>query len=159
GLGRHQRESRAGRGPRARRGGRARGPRRPVGRSVRAPAGCRPQPAHRGVGRVPLRRDRRRAPRARARGGRDRVAGRGRRGAGELAPPPRNARTRRAGSALASCDRRLTVAAPRNRTELSLAEAVCLTLVAREPTHGWAIVKTLAPEGDIGRIWSLSRPL
>ena len=53
----------------------------------------------------------------------------------------------------------MTVAAPRNRTELSLAEAVCLTLVAREPTHGWSIVKTLAPDGDVGRIWSLSRPL
>jgi PadR family transcriptional regulator AphA len=51
------------------------------------------------------------------------------------------------------------MAAPRNRTELSLAEAVCLTLVAREPTHGWSIVKTLAPDGEIGRIWSLTRPL
>jgi PadR family transcriptional regulator AphA len=36
---------------------------------------------------------------------------------------------------------------------------VCLTLVAREPTHGWSIVKTLAPGGEIGRIWSLTRPL
>jgi PadR family transcriptional regulator AphA len=51
------------------------------------------------------------------------------------------------------------MAAPRNRTELSLADAVCLTLVAREPTHGWSIVKTLATDGDVGRIWSLSRPL
>jgi PadR family transcriptional regulator AphA len=46
-----------------------------------------------------------------------------------------------------------------SRTELPLGEAVCLTLVAREPTHGWAIVKALAPDGDLGRIWSLSRPL
>jgi PadR family transcriptional regulator AphA len=51
------------------------------------------------------------------------------------------------------------MAAPRSRSELSLAEAVCLTLVAHEPTHGWSIVRTLAPDGDIGRIWSLSRPL
>jgi len=36
---------------------------------------------------------------------------------------------------------------------------VCLTLVAQEPTHGWSIVKTLATEGELGRIWSLSRPL
>jgi DNA-binding PadR family transcriptional regulator len=43
--------------------------------------------------------------------------------------------------------------------ELSLAESVCLTLVAHEPRHGWSIVKTLAPEGEIGRVWSLSRPL
>ena len=41
----------------------------------------------------------------------------------------------------------------------TLAEAVCLTLVAREPTHGWSIVKTLAADGEIGRVWSLSRPL
>jgi PadR family transcriptional regulator AphA len=53
----------------------------------------------------------------------------------------------------------VNVTAPRNRTELSLAEAVCLTLVAREATHGWSIVKTLASDGDVGRIWSLSRPL
>ena len=44
-------------------------------------------------------------------------------------------------------------------TELNLAEAVCLTLVAGEPRHGWAIVKTLAPDGEIGRVWTLSRPL
>jgi len=45
------------------------------------------------------------------------------------------------------------------RSDVSLAEAVCLTLVAREPRHGWSIVKALAPEGEIGRVWSLSRPL
>jgi DNA-binding PadR family transcriptional regulator len=44
-------------------------------------------------------------------------------------------------------------------TELTLAEAACLTLVAREPRHGWSIVKALAPDGEIGRVWSLSRPL
>jgi PadR family transcriptional regulator AphA len=44
-------------------------------------------------------------------------------------------------------------------TELSLADAVCLTLVAHEPRHGWSIVKALAPDGDVGRVWSLSRPL
>jgi len=49
--------------------------------------------------------------------------------------------------------------AGRANTDLSLAEAVCLTLVANEPTHGWSIVKALAPDGEIGRIWSLSRPL
>ena len=51
------------------------------------------------------------------------------------------------------------VAASPDRAEPSLAEAVCLTLVAREPTHGWSIVKALAPDGEIGRVWSLSRPL
>ena len=47
----------------------------------------------------------------------------------------------------------------RMSAQLSLAEAVCLTLVAREPRHGWSIVKSLAPDGEIGRVWSLSRPL
>ena len=42
---------------------------------------------------------------------------------------------------------------------LTLADQVCLALVAEEPVHGWAIVKLLAPDGDLGRIWSLSRPL
>ena len=44
-------------------------------------------------------------------------------------------------------------------TELTLAEAVCLTMVAREPRHGWSIVKALASDGEIGRVWTLSRPL
>ena len=44
-------------------------------------------------------------------------------------------------------------------TELGVAESVCLTLVATEPRHGWSIVKALAPDGEIGRVWSLSRPL
>jgi PadR family transcriptional regulator AphA len=47
----------------------------------------------------------------------------------------------------------------RRTSDLTLAEAVCLTLVAREPRHGWSIVKALAPDGEIGRVWSLSRPL
>ena len=34
-----------------------------------------------------------------------------------------------------------------------------LTLLAEQPRHGWAIVRELAPSGEIGRIWSLSRPL
>lgn len=42
---------------------------------------------------------------------------------------------------------------------LSLADHVCLALVAEGPVHGWAIVKALAADGDVGRIWSLSRPL
>lgn len=40
-----------------------------------------------------------------------------------------------------------------------LSEWVCLALVAEAPTHGWAVVRALAPGGEIGRVWSLSRPL
>ena len=44
---------------------------------------------------------------------------------------------------------------------LPLAESTCLCLVAEhaDGVHGWHLVRDLAPEGDIGRIWSLSRPL
>lgn len=44
-------------------------------------------------------------------------------------------------------------------TPLSLADHVCLAIVHEGRTHGWAIVKLLAPTGELGRIWSLSRPL
>ena len=43
--------------------------------------------------------------------------------------------------------------------ELSLAEHACLALVAEGAEHGWAIVTLLAPDGELGRVWSLSRPL
>ena len=42
---------------------------------------------------------------------------------------------------------------------LSLAEGACLSLVVAGHRHGWALVRDLAPDGDIGRVWSLSRPL
>jgi len=45
------------------------------------------------------------------------------------------------------------------RSDAALAEPVCLALVAEGPTHGWAIARLLAPDGELGRIWSLSRPL
>jgi molybdopterin-binding protein len=43
--------------------------------------------------------------------------------------------------------------------EPSFAEHVCLALVAEGVTHGWAVGSLLAPSGELGRIWSLSRPL
>src|SRR5262245_664658 len=42
---------------------------------------------------------------------------------------------------------------------LSLAEHVCLTLIDQDVTHGWALGTLLASDGDVGRIWTLSRPL
>jgi len=44
-------------------------------------------------------------------------------------------------------------------SELSLAEHVCLALIAEEPRHGWALVKELDRDGPVGAIWSLSRAL
>jgi PadR family transcriptional regulator AphA len=46
-----------------------------------------------------------------------------------------------------------------NERELSLAERVCLTLVVQKVSHGWALGTILAPDGELGRIWILSRPL
>ncbi len=43
--------------------------------------------------------------------------------------------------------------------DLPLAEEVCLALIAEGPRHGWSLVRELAPDGGIGRVWSLSRPL
>ena len=40
-----------------------------------------------------------------------------------------------------------------------LGEWACLGVLYGRPSHGWAIVKQLRPDGDIGRIWHLSRPL
>ena len=46
-----------------------------------------------------------------------------------------------------------------SRNDPQLAGQVCLALVSEGSTHGWALSGLLAPDGDIGRIWSLSRPL
>jgi PadR family transcriptional regulator AphA len=43
--------------------------------------------------------------------------------------------------------------------DLGLAESTCLALISQGVDHGWAIGSLLSPDGDLGRIWSLSRPL
>lgn len=48
---------------------------------------------------------------------------------------------------------------PTDDSALTLAEGTCLALVCEGIEHGWAIGSLLAPEGTLGRIWSLSRPL
>lgn len=40
-----------------------------------------------------------------------------------------------------------------------LGEWACLGALAETPAHGFAVAKRLAAEGDLGRIWALSRPL
>jgi DNA-binding PadR family transcriptional regulator len=48
----------------------------------------------------------------------------------------------------------------RNAAEqLLLGEWACLGILYQGPTHGFAIASRLKPGGDIGRVWSLSRPL
>jgi len=51
---------------------------------------------------------------------------------------------------------------PRHRVgfaDLSLGERVCLALIAEGVNHGWGIGTELAPDGELGRVWTLSRPL
>ncbi len=41
----------------------------------------------------------------------------------------------------------------------TLAEHTCLTLVVQGVSHGWAIGSLLTSEGELGRVFTLSRPL
>lgn len=48
---------------------------------------------------------------------------------------------------------------PPSLPALSLSDWVVLGVVAERPTHGWPVVRELAPGGAIGKIWTVSRPL
>jgi PadR family transcriptional regulator AphA len=43
--------------------------------------------------------------------------------------------------------------------DLSLTEWAVLAIIVERPTHGFAIAKDLAPNGDLGRIWTVRRPV
>ncbi len=43
--------------------------------------------------------------------------------------------------------------------DLLVGEWACLGAIADRPAHGFAVAARLAPSGDIGRVWSVSRPL
>jgi DNA-binding PadR family transcriptional regulator len=43
--------------------------------------------------------------------------------------------------------------------DLSLTEWAVLALLAEHPTHGFAIAKELAPDGDLGQIWTVRRSI
>lgn len=43
--------------------------------------------------------------------------------------------------------------------DLTLGERVCLALIDGGVDHGWAIGTELSPENELGKVWSLSRPL
>jgi PadR family transcriptional regulator AphA len=53
------------------------------------------------------------------------------------------------------------VSAPPDATapELLLGDWAVLGLVAEQPAHGYALAQVLAPDGELGRIWTLPRPL
>jgi tRNA (adenine37-N6)-methyltransferase len=45
------------------------------------------------------------------------------------------------------------------RVEPSLSEWAALGLLCEGPRHGWAVARELAPDGEIGRVYSCTRPL
>jgi PadR family transcriptional regulator AphA len=47
----------------------------------------------------------------------------------------------------------------RTKKELLAGEWAVLALLCERPTHGYAIAAAMAPDGDIGTIWSLGQPL
>lgn len=47
----------------------------------------------------------------------------------------------------------------RSDRDLLLGEWACLGLLYSDPSHGFALAELLRPEAEVGRIWSVSRPL
>jgi DNA-binding PadR family transcriptional regulator len=43
--------------------------------------------------------------------------------------------------------------------DLAPGEWSVLALLAERPAHGWALAKEMSPSGEIGRVWSVGRPL
>ena len=48
---------------------------------------------------------------------------------------------------------------PRPRDELTAAEWALLALLSERPAHGFALARDTSPEGQVGRVWALRRPL
>ena len=48
---------------------------------------------------------------------------------------------------------------PRPREDLSAGEWAVLGLLAEGPSHGFAIARAMAPDGEVGKVWSVRRPL
>lgn len=44
-------------------------------------------------------------------------------------------------------------------SDAELTRHCVLAIVCEEPRHGWAIAAELAPDSDLGRVWSVSRQL
>lgn len=55
--------------------------------------------------------------------------------------------------------RGMTTANDSGDASLRLGDWACLGALYPRPAHGFAIAKRLAPDGDIGRVWSISRAL
>jgi len=48
---------------------------------------------------------------------------------------------------------------PRTRSALTAGDWAVLALIAEGPTHAFAVAREMAPEGEVGRLWSMRRPL
>src|SRR3954467_8605841 len=46
-----------------------------------------------------------------------------------------------------------------SRTEPTLTEWAVLGLLQERPAHGWDLARAFVPDGEIGRVWTVSRPL
>jgi DNA-binding PadR family transcriptional regulator len=47
----------------------------------------------------------------------------------------------------------------RSRDDLGAGEWAVLAVLAEQPTHGFAVARAMSPEGDIGKVWTVRRPL
>ena len=48
---------------------------------------------------------------------------------------------------------------PRTRKQLTAGEWAVLALIREAPAHGFALARALEPDGEVGRVWALRRPL
>jgi hypothetical protein len=48
---------------------------------------------------------------------------------------------------------------PRSRDDLGAGDWAVLALLAERPTHGFAVARAMSPEGEIGKVWTMRRPL
>jgi DNA-binding PadR family transcriptional regulator len=48
---------------------------------------------------------------------------------------------------------------PRTRKQLTAGEWAVLALLTEQPAHGFALPRAMAPDGDVGQVWALRRPL
>jgi DNA-binding PadR family transcriptional regulator len=48
---------------------------------------------------------------------------------------------------------------PRTRDELTAGEWAVLALLSERPAHGFALARAMAPDGEVGQVWAVRRPL
>ncbi|HEY1510457.1 MAG TPA: helix-turn-helix transcriptional regulator [Solirubrobacteraceae bacterium] len=48
---------------------------------------------------------------------------------------------------------------PRSPDDLGAGEWAVLAILAEQPTHGFAVARAMSPDGEIGKVWTMRRPL